>query len=169
MNDGHVPWSIKVHKGHFVLFHEIVKGIRREVYHGFAIFRMNFVQTPIVTIVYDFPSFPIASGKDPSNPLGVELPLVDVFRHVLLVRAQGVPHVDRNIIALQIRERNVEVQANLRRRVLVQCNGRGNTRARKGGRFRKEQHPHYHQGTHTHDGTQTGCLPHDVQRKIKRR
>ena len=138
-----------------MLFHKLIKAILGEIGEKATLIRLvHLRQCHVVSLVRDLPDIAIPSAKDAPCAFLVDLPLVDVFCDILLVGAEGVPDVDRYVIAVQVEEGNVEIETNLGRVVLVNPNARDEVRPGKGHGFRKEENRHDANGTDTHHGAQ---------------
>mmetsp|Transcript_36329 Transcript_36329/g.75589 ORF Transcript_36329/g.75589 Transcript_36329/m.75589 type:complete len:255 (+) Transcript_36329:689-1453(+) len=131
----HTPRGKHINKGHFIFLQKSGKILLGQFHRMHTFIFVHFFQTQIVFFMTQFSLFPIASGKNPSRPRFIQLPLVDIFGHILSIGSQGIPHIDTDIIAMQIQQRNIEIESNLRFFIFIQGNGGGNFRGSKSGRF----------------------------------
>lgn len=111
-----------------------------------------------MTVVHQLPGVSVASTKDSSNSRLVELPLVHILGNVLTVRSQRIPHINAHKVAVQIQKRDIEIDANLRLRVLVNGDARFDGSSRERQRFTEEQNSHDENGCDAHKGTQSRGL-----------
>ena len=109
-------------------------------------------------LVLDRSQIPIAPGKDPPDSVLIELPLVNVLGDILLICPERIPDIDRDIIAVQIEECNVEIDANERLGGVVQGNAGGKAGRGKGGRFGEKENGHEEHGADAHEGAEGGGL-----------
>jgi hypothetical protein len=149
----YVPGRIYVNKGHFDIFQKIVKGILRQNDSVHSFFLVHFFQRLVVFFPIELAPFTVAPRKDALDATLVQLLLVHIARGILSVRSEGVPHVHRHVIALQVKHGNAEIQVDLRIRVLINGNARDDGVAGKGGGFAHEQNEHNGHGRDAHART----------------
>ena len=114
-----LPWRIHVNKDHVMVHQKVVPIFRRQVHDSDAIFGMHFFERLVVSFMSQLPGISIATRKDSSDSSLIELPFVDILGNILSIGAQGVPNIEADVIAVEIEERNVKVDANLRLRIFV--------------------------------------------------
>mmetsp|Transcript_47087 Transcript_47087/g.100115 ORF Transcript_47087/g.100115 Transcript_47087/m.100115 type:complete len:411 (-) Transcript_47087:139-1371(-) len=147
------PWSIHVDERHLVVVQEALKIVRSEL-DGLLPVLVQLLQRLLVLLVLHLPLLPIPPREDAPLPVLVELPLLDVLRHVLTVGPQGVPHVHGDVVAVQVHEGHVEVESDLGLVVLVEGDGGAHVGPGEGQGLGEEEDAHDAHGAEGHEGSE---------------
>lgn len=149
--------SIHVNKRHFMSPHKRMERFHRQLHRMDAIL-MQFLQCLGMFLVHHLPLLSIPPGEYPALSLLVQLPLFDIFRNILSIGAEGIPHVHADKVAVQVHERDVEIESNLRLIVLVEGDARGHDGTCEGNGFGEEEYGHDGYGADGHYGAECGGL-----------
>ena len=93
--------------------------------HSLLPIRMQILQSLRMLLMNHLPLFPIPPRKNTTLSALIQLPLFDILGNILPIRPESVPYVDRDKVAMQVHESDVEIEADLGLIVFVEGDGGG--------------------------------------------
>mmetsp|Transcript_3226 Transcript_3226/g.5068 ORF Transcript_3226/g.5068 Transcript_3226/m.5068 type:complete len:326 (+) Transcript_3226:374-1351(+) len=115
----HTPGSIKVNKSSLANFQKLINRLSRKR-DGMNTIRVQIIQTLRMLLMRHLTHLPIASTKNSSHTLRIQLPFFNIFGDILTVGAQSIQYIHADVIAVQIHHGHVKVQSHLSFRVIIQ-------------------------------------------------
>mmetsp|Transcript_5161 Transcript_5161/g.9816 ORF Transcript_5161/g.9816 Transcript_5161/m.9816 type:complete len:256 (+) Transcript_5161:1415-2182(+) len=105
----HTPRSEKINKCHLMLLQKLFKMLLGlNICHVDTI-GMQLFEGFNVSLILELTCFSISSRKTNSIPQIVRLPFFNILCYVLFICSQDIPYVNRNIVAMKCKERDVKI------------------------------------------------------------